>query len=98
SGGSAPKIDGIRAEFLVSAGSNQKIVLKAQASSAFPVNSWFDGENHAFTHGRRHGLMRERRLVCARAHSMRHGMRRLAGIPGRADPLANHPVQFGETG
>src|SRR5215472_4408355 len=91
---SQTKIVGVRAQLLAAALGHKKIIFQAQATTAFPVHTRLDGQNHTGTHRTRGSLMRIRRLVRASPHAVSNGMRWLAGITGSRNPLPQDAINI----
>src|SRR5215469_9561495 len=93
---SQAKIVRVRAQLLTAAIGHKKIVFQAQATTAFPVHAWLDGQNHTGTHRTRSSLMRIRRLVRASPHAVSNGMRWLARITGSRNALPQDAINIPE--
>src|SRR6476660_8355862 len=92
----SPKVVRVSGQFLRTFSSDEEVVLDAQAASALPVRAGLDGQHHPFLDRPGAGLMRVRRLVCARPDAVRNRMRRLTGVPGLRKPVADDDVELGE--
>src|SRR2546426_11667991 len=92
----SPKIVRIARQFFGTVGSDEKVVLDAQPSAAFPVHAGLDREHHALLDRAGAGPVRVRRLVCARADSMSDRMAGLTGVTRRRKAVADQDVELGE--
>src|SRR6266508_306797 len=92
----SPKIVRVGGELLDAALGDEEVVLDAQSPAALPVRARLDREHHPFLDRAAAGLVCIGRLVCAGSDAVRDRVRRLTGIAGVGDAVADQHVELRE--
>jgi hypothetical protein len=86
----------VRTQLLVTTGRDPEIVFKAQASTARPIDSRLDGQNHVLANRPCARLVGKGRFVGARAYTVADRMRRLTWIASLCKTSTDKAIEIGQ--